>query len=111
MTKREMFEAVINNEVTPEVVEGFRAELKKMDDANAKRAEKRSEKSKANEPIKANIANAIEGRMTASEIGEKLELSTQKVSALCRQMVESGVLKVEDIKVKGKGKRKAYSLA
>ena len=46
--------------------------------------------------------------MVASAIAERLEISTQKVSALCRQLVESKKLKVEDVKIPKKGKQKAY---
>ena len=47
----------------------------------------------------------------ASEIAVALEISTQKTSALCRQLVENGTLNAEDVKVKGKGKVKGYTLA
>ena len=48
--------------------------------------------------------------MVASAIAEKVEISTQKASALCRQLVESNKLKVEEVKIPRKGKQKAYSI-
>lgn len=115
MTKREFFEAVM-------AVEGIDAELKlfaeqevaKMDERNAKRKNSPSKKSVENEPIKAKIVEHIgnaEDAQIASEIAKAVEISTQKASALCRQLVNDGTLKSEEVKVKGKGKVKGYSLA
>ena len=115
MTKREFFEAVM-------AVEGIDAELKlfaeqevaKMNERNAKRKNSPSKKSVENEPIKGHIVDllrAYDEPVVASEIAEKVEISTQKASALCRQLVNDGTLKSEEVKVKGKGKVKGYSLA
>jgi hypothetical protein len=54
--------------------------------------------------------------MVASAIGtalttEEVKVSTSKASALCGQLVKAEVLAVEDIKVKGKGTVKQYSIA
>lgn len=113
MTKREMFEAIVNGNVTDEVVEMAKAEIEKMNVRNAKRAERPSKKAIANEPIKAKIADFLADRepTVASEIANALELTVQKVSALCRQMTEAEVLSSTDVKVKGKGTQKAYSIA
>jgi DNA-binding transcriptional regulator GbsR (MarR family) len=46
--------------------------------------------------------------MTASEVAEKVGVSTQKASALLRQI---GGLEVTELKVKGKGKVKGYAIA
>ena len=116
MTNREFFTAIVNSEVSDELKAFATEAIEKLDARNAKRASKPSKKSLENEPIKAKIAEYL-GRTdehdfaTASEISAELEISTQKASALCRQMVANGVLKVEDVKVKGKGTQKAYSLA
>lgn len=112
MTKREFMEKVIAVVEDSTLKEFAENEIAKLDKANANRSAKRAERKKENEPIKDAIKEAIgEGTLMASEIGEKVGHSTQKVTALCRQLVEDGTLKVEDIKVTGKGKRKAYSLA
>ena len=112
MTKREFMEKVIAVVEDNELKDFAKAEIEKLDKANANRSAKRKEKAKENEPIKENIKEVLaDGGLMASEIGEKVGHSTQKVTALCRQMVEDGILKVEDVKVTGKGKRKAYSLA
>jgi len=112
MTKREFMEKVIAVVEDSELKEFAENEIAKLDTANQRRSAKRAEKAKENEPIKENIKEVLaDGGLMASEIGEKVGHSTQKITALCRQMVEDGVLKVEDVKVTGKGKRKAYSLA
>ena len=115
MTKREFFVAVM-------ALEGIDAELKlfaeqeiaKMDERNEKRKNSPSKKSVENEPIKEKIVdflNGADGSQIASEIASAVEISTQKCSALCRQLVNDGTLKSEEVKVKGKGKVKAYSIA
>ena len=114
MTTREMMEMIINgNEITEEMQTKAHEIIEGLDRRNAKRANTPSKKAKENEPIKANIANFLEGKdfTIASVIAEGLELTTQKVSALCRQMVADGTLTVTDVKVKGKGSQKGYKVA
>ena len=112
MTNREFFNAIVNGELNDEVIEKAKAEIVKLDERNAKRASKPSKKSIENEPIKASIREFLgDGSHLASEIASGLDLSVSKVSALCRQMVGDGLLTVEDVKVKGKGMQKSYSIA
>lgn len=115
MTKREFFEAIMALEnVDAELVLFAEQEIEKMNERNAKRKNTPSKTAVANEPIKAHIVEFLtnsEGSHIASEIANAVEISTQKASALCRQLVEVGTLAVEEVKVKGKGKVKAYSLA
>ena len=109
MTKREMFEAIINGNINEEIVEMAKAEIVKMDERNAKRKNSPSKTAIANEPIKAEIVKVLSGEpIPASEIAEKVGISTQKASALLRQI---DGLNVTEIKVKGKGKVKGYALA
>ena len=109
MTRREMFEAIVNGNVTEEVVAMAQNEIVKMDERNAKRKNTPSKTAIANEPIKAHIVEVLTDiPQSASEVAEKVEISTQKCSALLRQ-IEG--LAVTEIKVKGKGKVKGYALA
>lgn len=116
MTKREFLMAVIAKVEDAELKLFAEQEIEKMDERNAKRKNSPSKKSLENEPIKAKIVEYL-GRedeldfATASEIANEVEISVQKASALCRQLVESGVLASEEVKVKGKGKVKGYSVA
>ena len=109
MTRREMFEAIVNGNVTEEVIEMAKNEIVKMDERNAKRASKPSKTAIANEPIKAKIVEVLsETPQSASEIAEKVEITVQKCSALLRQI---DGLSVTELKVKGKGKVKGYALS
>ena len=114
ITMRQFFEAVINGDVTPAMVEKAKAEIAKLDATNAKRAEKAKAKAKENLPIKQAIYEFLKanGTKTTAEIAkgvEVLEGSSPKASAMCRQMVECGQLTASDVSVKGKGKQKAYT--
>lgn len=108
MTNREFFENVIATSDNQEMVEKAKALIESLDRRNAKRAEKPSKTAIANEPIKAEIAKVLTTEpMTASTIAKLVEISTQKASALLRQMD----VKVTDVKVKGKGTQKGYFIA
>lgn len=113
MTRREVYNAVLGDNISEEVLNWFRTELSKMDTANEKRKTQPSKKDKENQPIKESIFSLLteKGGMVASAIGEALEISTSKASALCRQMVEEGRLSVAEVKSpkKGGGKVKQYT--
>lgn len=114
MTKREFMEMVIAEVTNAELKAFAQSEIEKMDARNAKRAETPSKTAIANEPIKAQIVEFLKGceeKVTASAIASEVEISTQKASALCRQLVADGVLTVADVKVKGKGTQKGYAIA
>ena len=116
MTKREFLNEVIavidgTSEVDVlELKEFAKAEIIKLDERNASRSSKPTKTQIENEPIKGKILEVLSTgeKMVASAIAERLEISTQKASALCRQLVESKKLKVEDVKIPKKGKQKAY---
>ena len=118
MTKREFLNEVIavidgTSEVNVlELKEFAKAEIVKLDERNASRSSKPTKTQIENEPIKEKILEVLSTgeRMVASAIAERLEISTQKASALCRQLVESKKLKVEDVKIPKKGKQKAYMI-
>lgn len=106
MTKREFMEMVIATVDNEEMKEFAQKEIETLNRRNSKRAERPSARALANEPIKAEIAKVLtEEPQTASVIAEKVGISTQKASALLRQME----LKVTDVKVKGKGTQKGYA--
>jgi predicted HTH transcriptional regulator len=111
MTNREFLNTVIETATSEEVKDHGKAMLAQMDARNAKRASTPSKTAVANAPLKQSIIKLIsEKNMTAPEVGVALEVSTQKASALLRQLCEDGVLTSEEIKVPKKGKMKSYSL-
>ena len=114
MTKREFLNAVIAKVDDAELKLFAEQEIEKMDARNAKRSHTPSKTAIANEPIKAKIVEFLKGKdepIVASVIAEEIEISTQKASALCRQLVADGQLSAVEVKVKGKGKQKGYSVA
>ena len=112
MTRRERLEMVINGNITEELIEECKVELEKLNASNAQR--KQTERQKANEEI----ANMILGFLTDEPIMVDTIISNlggdytrQRVSGIMTNLVKSGKVVAEDVKVKGKGKRKAYTLA
>lgn len=110
MTRREFFEAVMAVDGIDSVLHDFAAsEIEKLNARNAKRSSTPSKTALANEPIKAEIVKVLSDTpQSASEIAEKVGISTQKSSALLRQI---DGLTVSELKIKGKGKVKGYALA
>lgn len=112
MTKREFFEQVQNGVITEEMQTFAEKEIKAMDERNAKRSAKPSAKQIENEAIKERIIEAFTGKekALASVIGETMGISTNKASALCRQLVAEKRMAVEEVKVPKKGMQKAYTV-
>ena len=114
MTNREFFTAVASNAtLSAELVKFAEEAIVKLDKRNASRSSKPSKMAIANEPIKASIVEYVtdHANALASDIAVACEISTQKASALCVQMVKDNVLTVCEVKIPKKGKVKAYSLA
>ena len=116
MTSREFFNAVIEGNITDEIKDFAKSQIEKLDNKNAKRKTTDSKTQKENKAIKTSLLATMEKDKvyTASEIaGMEIEgiTSTQKASALLRQLVEEEKLVSEEVKVKGKGKVKGYKLA
>lgn len=111
MTNREFFSAIISSNLSAEIVEFATNSLAKLDQRNEKRRDTMTKEQIANCNLKADILKVLTKPMVASEIASTLGISTQKVSALCKQLVDEGSLTVADIKVKNKGTVKQYELA
>lgn len=112
MTIREFYKGIIDSTASDELKDFATAALAKMDEKNEKRRNTPTKAQRENEPLKAELLTALmKGARTAAELGVELSLSTQKVSALCRALVAEGKVTVTDIKVKGKGKVKQYTVS
>lgn len=113
MTHREFLNSVINGTIGADEIAFATAEITKLDTRNDKRRNTLTKEQKANEEVKAAILEALQsGALTAAEIAKVCNLSsTQKASALCGLLVKDGKLAANDLKVKGKGSVKSYSLA
>lgn len=115
MTNRQFLTAIVEGNVTPEIIEFAKAQIVKLDEKNAKRRETGSKSAQANVAIKEAIVSAMEAGVTytAAEVvalGVEGVGSTQKASALLRQIVEAGQAVETEVKIKGKGKVKGYTL-
>lgn len=112
MTKREMYVTIINtNEITDEMKEFARKELEKMDANIEKRKNTLTKKQIENNTLKEKIVALLgDEPKTATTVGEEMEISTQKASALLRQLAEAGSVERVEVAVKGKGKQKGYKV-
>ena len=111
MTKRDFYVFVSEGTINDEVIEKANELIEKMDAENEKRKNRVSKKALENEPIKETILGVLgDEPKTATVIGEEVSISTQKASALLRQLVEAGSVAKTDIKVTGKGVQKGYTL-
>lgn len=114
MTNREFLTNVANGTITDEIKEYAAEALIKIDEANAKRKEKKNDK-----PSKAAIENAplvdaaVEflGTETkiASDIAAALGVSIPKANAVMKQALAEGKVTVEKIKVPKKGEVNGYT--
>ena len=111
MTYREMLNAIVNGEMNDEVVAKAQERIEALDRENEKRKNRVSKKALENAPIMDAIAEVLTDEpKTATEIGAAVEISTQKASALLRKLVADGRANKQDVKVKGKGTQKGYTL-
>lgn len=112
MTSREFltayFEGKDNDEMRAYAVE----QLKKMNERNAKRNSKPTKMQLENEETKKDILVALaEKPMTAAEIGEACGISTNKASALAKQLTDDKKVTRTEVKIPKKGKCFQYALA
>lgn len=113
MTNREFYNAIINGTMNEEIQNFAKEAIQKMDERNKKRTSTPSKTSIENAPIKKKIVEFITERnefCIASAIAEAIEISTNKASALCRQLVSDGELIEKEVNVPKHGKRKAYNI-
>lgn len=130
MTQREFFTIVangsasiaykVNDEVVhktvnlndDEVKEYAEMAIKKLDEKNEKRKTEGNKTAKENAPIKENIMKIFEENpqtvFTAKNIADKMDISTQKSSALLRQLTDK--INVFEVKDEKKNKVKGYQL-
>ena len=113
MTRRERLEAVIKGELSEELIESCREELAKLDERSARANEdsKLSANYKENKMYEERICEVLsEKPIQVDELAEKVgsTLSRQRLTAICTNLIREGRIKSCDVKVKGKGKRKAY---
>ena len=118
MTNREFYTAISNGEMNDELMAKATELIEKMNETNAKRAQKVLEKKQAAEDEKAPIRKALldvmgdEG-MTASQLIEAAGLTDKvkvaSVPSLLKPFVLDGTVEKVDVKVEGKkGPQRGY---
>lgn len=115
MTSRDFYSAVVKANISDEMTAYAFDCIKKLDERNQTRKERGTTAQRLNVIIKRAIVDALDydTTYTASEVasmGIEGVTSTQKASALLRSMVEDGAMTAVDVKIKGKGKVKGYTL-
>ena len=114
-TEREFLTAIVKGDFGTEFTDFAKARIAALDKKNADR--KVSKSALAHKAENDNFKSAILAALVAdkftiaSDLAAAVGVSTQKISALARQLVESGAVIVTDVPVKGKGKVKGYALA
>ena len=87
-------------------------ELAKMDKANKKRQSKPTKAQIENKPLIEKLVGEIltDEPQFPADIAEELNVTPAKVAALMRTVIANGQGHKVEVKVKGKGKRVAYTL-
>ena len=111
MTNREFYTAISNGEMNDELMAKAAELIEKMNETNAKRAQKVLEKKQASEDEKAPIRKALldvmgDEAMTASQLIEASgltdEVKVASVPSLLKPFVLDGSVEKVDVKVEGK---------
>lgn len=113
MTRRQRLEAVIAGNITEELIEDCKVELAKLDErsARANQVNKESANYVENKRYEELICEVLsEEPIQIDELGERIgsTLTRQRLTAICTNLIREGRIKSCDVKVKNKGKRKAY---
>lgn len=116
MTNRQFLTAIIEGKVTDAVIDHAKTQLAALDARNEKRKNTPSKTAQANEPIKAAmlawLSEQTEPVLAEAAFAAGIEgiNSPAKAVALFTQLFAEGKVDKTDVKVKGKGVRKAYSI-
>jgi hypothetical protein len=111
MTNKEFFTAIINANLSNEITDKastMLAQLSKERAAAAKRVN--SKRAEANAPIVEAILAHIKANPMAltADIAAAIGATTPKVSSLLTTLTNEGKVESSDVKIKGKGTRKAW---
>ena len=111
MTRRERLEMVIRGEINEELIADCRKELEKLD---AHRTHARENANvQENKEYEERICAALREVSEPVQVDELAELigctfARQRLTAICTNLIREGRIQSCDVKVKNKGKRKAY---
>ena len=113
MTRRQRLEAVISGNITEELIESCKEELAKLDLRSADAMEKAKDTAHYNEnkEYEERILCTLDATpIQIDELANRINstLARQRLTAICTNLIREGKIKSCDVKVKGKGTRKAY---
>lgn len=113
MTRKQRLEMVVAGIITPELVADCQRELDKLNERGALAKNELTPSQEENERVGKQIVDLVEsaGRpLQVEEIRERIapEWTRQRVTAVCTNLVREKRIKAIEIKVSGKGKRRAY---
>ena len=113
MTNREFYKAVIEANINADLTAHAEKEIEKLNARNEKRSTTMNKTQKENVEIKKSILAvlSVDKVKTANEVGAECGISTNKASALLRQLVLDKVAIDSEVKIPKKGKVKGYALA
>ena len=101
MTKREMFVAIASVDAVAanqEMVDFLNHQIELLDNRKSSGERKPTAKQIENEKIKEEIKNLLsEGRMTCGELAKALDITSQRCSALLRQLGPDGTKEVDKV--------------
>lgn len=113
MTQREFLMEVKKANISDALNEKADELIAGLDKRNAQKSATQTKTQKENEVLKAEMLKKLEKGKSylAVEIANVMGFSTSKASALAKQLVESKKMTVADVKVKGKGTQKSYTIS
>jgi hypothetical protein len=111
MTQREFLTAVVEANVNAELTAYATAAIVKMDEKNANR--KPTKKQLENEGVATAILEFLADKepTVGADIAAALDITTQKATGLCGQLVKAGKLVKSEVKLPKVGARVAYAVA
>jgi len=116
-TKREIYQAVVDGRITPDIQQFFRIELLKMDKRNedVKKSRNQSKEKNESEKISEKIVELISEKNEPVGLDEMVEFfdfeySRQKIIGICTTLVKKGELFSQKKKIPKVGERTFYFL-
>ena len=112
MNEREFLNAIINKNITEDVIAHATEGIAKLDARNEKRKATLTKAQKENEPIAQAIIEALaNGGMLGVDLATAIGQTTQKTNGVAGNLVKEGKVVKTKVKVKGKGELTHYALA
>lgn len=114
MNEREFLTAVINGNITADVIAHATEGIAKLDARNEKRKATQTKTQKENEPIALAILDALTATpngMLGVDLATTIGQNTQKTNGVAGNLVKEGKVVKTKVKVKGKGELTHYALA